>query len=66
MQLFASAAVLGGDLFNSVDAGIMGKELLDHFIEQLLSTEHMPVKRWFVEFGSCCIPLCETICFACP
>lgn len=41
MQLFAAAALLGRDLFNCVGAGITGEELLDHFIEQLLSTDHL-------------------------
>lgn len=44
MQLFAAAPLLGQDLFNYVDAAIIGEELLDHFIEQLLFTEHMQVK----------------------
>lgn len=41
MQLFAIAALLGRDLFNCVGVGITGEELLDHFIEQLLSIDHL-------------------------
>lgn len=61
MQLFAAAALLRRDLFNCVDAGIIGKELLYHFIEQLLSTETMQLKCWFVGFGLYHVSLCETL-----
>lgn len=57
MQLFAAAALLGRELFSCVDAGIIGEELLDLIIEQLLSTAHISVKSWFVRFGSYHIPL---------
>lgn len=66
MQFFPAATLLRRDLFSCVDAGINGKELLDHFIEQLLSTEHMQVRGLFVGFGSYRIPLRETTCFAFP
>ena len=66
MQFFAVVALLRRDSFSCVDAGINGEELLDHFIEQLLSAEHRQVQGLFVGFGSYHIPLCETLCFACP
>lgn len=66
MQFFAVTALLTRDLFSCVDVRLNAKELLDHCIEQLLSTEHLQVQGLFVGFGSCHIPLFETLCFACP
>lgn len=65
-MLFAAAALLRRDLISCVDAGINGKELLDYFIEQLLSAEHTQVQVLFVGFGSYRVPFCKTLCFACP
>lgn len=66
MQFFPVAALLGRGLFSCVDAGINQKELLDRFVEQLLSTEHMQIWGLFVGFGSYYIHLHETLCLACP
>lgn len=65
-MFFAATALLRRDLISCVGAGINGKELLDHFIQQLLSAEHVQVQVLFVGFGSYCIPFCKTLCFACP
>lgn len=66
MQFFPAVALLIRDLSSCVDASINNKRPSGPFHDQLLSTEHMQIWGLFVGFGSYCIPLCETLFFACP